>query len=238
MVTQTVGTGDLAHNTSMKILVIEDDREAADYLEKAFAEAGHNAHLARDGETGYTLARNGDYDVLVVDRMLPQRDGLSVIAGLRAHGNDTPVLILSALGEVDDRVTGLRAGGDDYLTKPYAFSELLARVALLDPFGLSAFFEQTHYLPPTERSGYVLQMSGHMLQNRLMVLGLGALCAAPLLWLDERIALDAKGFVVSGEDDRAALETSCSAVFAAGDVRCGLFKRAAAGVGEDAAAVE
>jgi two-component system OmpR family response regulator len=132
MVTQTVGTGDLAHNTSMKILVIEDDREAADYLEKAFAEAGHNAHLARDGETGYTLARNGDYDVLIVDRMLPQRDGLSVIAGLRAHGNDTPVLILSALGEVDDRVTGLRAGGDDYLTKPYAFSELLARVEVLN----------------------------------------------------------------------------------------------------------
>ena len=91
----------------MKILVIEDDREAADYLEKAFAEAGHTAHVAGDGETGFALADSGDYDVLVVDRMLPRRDGLSVIAGLRSRGNTTPVLILSALGEVDDRVTGL-----------------------------------------------------------------------------------------------------------------------------------
>ena len=115
----------------MKLLIIEDDREASDYLEKAFAEAGHQAHLARDGETGYMLAGDGDYDVLVVDRMLPKRDGLSVIATLRAKGIETPVLILSALGEVDDRVTGLRAGGDDYLTKPYAFSELLARVEVL-----------------------------------------------------------------------------------------------------------
>ena len=115
----------------MKILVIEDDREAAEYLEKALEEAGHNAHIAGDGETGFALASNGDYDVLVVDRMLPKRDGLSVIAGLRARGNDAPVLILSALGEVDDRVTGLRAGGDDYLTKPFAFTELLARVEVL-----------------------------------------------------------------------------------------------------------
>jgi two-component system OmpR family response regulator len=116
----------------MKILIIEDDREAASYLEKAFAEAGHTAHVAGDGETGFTLADGGDYDVLVVDRLLPRRDGLSVIAGLRARGNETPVLILSALGQVDDRVTGLRAGGDDYLTKPYAFSELLARVEVLN----------------------------------------------------------------------------------------------------------
>ena len=115
----------------MKILVIEDDREASEYLEKALGEAGHNAHVARDGETGFMLAADGDYDVLVVDRMLPKRDGLSVIAGLRARGVETPVLILSALGEVDDRVTGLRAGGDDYLTKPYAFTELLARVEVL-----------------------------------------------------------------------------------------------------------
>ncbi|MGI6851577.1 response regulator transcription factor [Mesorhizobium sp. 1B3] len=115
----------------MKILVIEDDREAADYMVKAFAEAGHTAHVASDGETGFALADAGDYDVMVVDRMLPRRDGLSVIAALRSRGNKTPVLILSALGEVDDRVTGLRAGGDDYLTKPYAFSELLARVEVL-----------------------------------------------------------------------------------------------------------
>jgi two-component system OmpR family response regulator len=78
------------------------------------------------------MADGGDYDVLIVDRMLPRRDGLSVIAELRSRGNGTPVLILSALGEVDDRVTGLRAGGDDYLTKPYAFSELLARVEVLN----------------------------------------------------------------------------------------------------------
>jgi two-component system OmpR family response regulator len=119
----------------MKILVIEDDREAADYLEKAFAEAGHTAHVARDGDTGFALAEGGAYDVMIVDRMLPRRDGLSLIAALRARGNSTPVLILSALGEVDDRVTGLRAGGDDYLTKPYAFSELLARVEALNRRG-------------------------------------------------------------------------------------------------------
>ena len=119
----------------MKILVIEDDREAAEYIQKAFTEAGHTAHIASDGESGFSLADSGDYDVLVVDRMLPRRDGLSVIAELRARGNKTPVLILSALGEVDDRVTGLRAGGDDYLTKPYAFSELLARVEALDRRG-------------------------------------------------------------------------------------------------------
>ncbi len=117
---------------TMKILVIEDDREAADYLEKALGEAGHTTHVARDGEAGFSLADSESYDVLIVDRMLPRRDGLSVIAGLRARGNDTPVLILSALGEVDDRVTGLRAGGDDYLTKPYAFTELLARIEVLN----------------------------------------------------------------------------------------------------------
>jgi two-component system, OmpR family, response regulator len=115
----------------MKILVIEDDRDSAQYLAKAFAETGHSVDIAADGETGFALADGGLYDVLIVDRMLPRRDGLSVVAGLRAKGHRTPVLILSALGEVDDRVTGLRAGGDDYLTKPYAFSELLARVEVL-----------------------------------------------------------------------------------------------------------
>ena len=117
--------------TNMRILVIEDDREAANYLAKALSEAGHVTDQANDGDTGYNLASSGSYDVLVVDRMLPKRDGLSVIASLRAEGNTTPTLILSALGQVDDRVTGLRAGGDDYLPKPYAFSELLARVEVL-----------------------------------------------------------------------------------------------------------
>lgn len=115
----------------MKVLVIEDDREASRYLEKALTEAGHSADVAGDGETGETLAENGHYDVLIVDRMLPKKDGLSLIMALRAKGIETPVLILSALGQVDDRVTGLRAGGDDYLTKPYAFSELLARIEVL-----------------------------------------------------------------------------------------------------------
>ncbi len=130
--TMAAKRNDTDHRARMKILLIEDDREAADYLERALGETGHTVHVARDGDSGFTLADGGDYDVLVVDRMLPRRDGLSVVAGLRARGNDTPVLILSALGEVDDRVTGLRAGGDDYLTKPYAFSELLARIEVLN----------------------------------------------------------------------------------------------------------
>jgi two-component system OmpR family response regulator len=115
----------------MRILIIEDDREAASYLVKAFREAGHVADHAADGEDGLAMAMDGPYDVLVVDRMLPKKDGLTVIGELRAAGKETPVLILSALGQVDDRVKGLRAGGDDYLPKPYSFSELLARVEVL-----------------------------------------------------------------------------------------------------------
>lgn len=115
----------------MKLLIIEDDAEAAAYLAKAFAEGGHAADIAADGLAGYGLARDGRYDVLVVDRMLPKMDGLSLIGALREQKIDTPVLIVSALGQVDDRVKGLRAGGDDYLSKPYAFAELLARVEVL-----------------------------------------------------------------------------------------------------------
>ena len=115
----------------MRLLVIEDDRETAQFLVKALKESGHIADTASDGDTGLGMARDGDYDVLIVDRMLPKRDGLNVIATLRAEGARTPALILSALGSVDDRVKGLRSGGDDYLTKPYAFSELLARVEAL-----------------------------------------------------------------------------------------------------------
>ncbi|MFC3165034.1 response regulator transcription factor [Ciceribacter thiooxidans] len=115
----------------MKILVIEDDLEAAAYMVKGFREAGIVADHASDGESGLFMASENGYDVLIVDRMLPRRDGLSVISELRKRGVETPVLILSALGQVDDRVTGLRAGGDDYLPKPYAFSELLARVEVL-----------------------------------------------------------------------------------------------------------
>jgi two-component system OmpR family response regulator len=115
----------------MRLLIVEDDRDAADYIVRAFAEVGHIADRAGDGEEGLALALDGKYDVLIVDRMLPKRDGLSLINALRAKGIDTPVLILSALGQVDDRVQGLRAGGDDYLPKPYSFSELHARVEVL-----------------------------------------------------------------------------------------------------------
>ncbi|THK39678.1 response regulator transcription factor [Ensifer sp. MPMI2T] len=117
--------------TRMKILIVEDDLEAAAYLAKAFREAGIVSDHASDGESGLFMASENAYDVLVVDRMLPRRDGLSLITELRRRDIHTPVLILSALGQVDDRVTGLRAGGDDYLPKPYAFNELLARVEVL-----------------------------------------------------------------------------------------------------------
>jgi two-component system OmpR family response regulator len=117
--------------SSMRVLIIEDDRDAAAYLVKAFREAGHGVDHAADGVSGYDLAHEGRYDVAIVDRMLPKMDGLALIGALRAQGIETPVLILSALGQVDDRVKGLRAGGDDYLAKPYAFSELLARVEAL-----------------------------------------------------------------------------------------------------------
>jgi two-component system OmpR family response regulator len=115
----------------MRILIVEDDRDAAEYLVKAFREVGHVADVAHDGEDGLAQALHGDHDVLVVDRMLPKRDGLSLIGSLRTKNISTPALILSALGQVDDRVKGLRAGGDDYLPKPYAFSELLARIEVL-----------------------------------------------------------------------------------------------------------
>ena len=115
----------------MRLLIVEDDAEAAAYLTKAFREVGYIADHAPDGLQGYAMAEGGGYDVLVVDRMLPRLDGLSLIRSLREQKDETPALILSALAQVDDRVKGLRAGGDDYLPKPYAFSELLARVEVL-----------------------------------------------------------------------------------------------------------
>lgn len=129
----------------MRLLIIEDDRDAADYLVKAFSEVGHVADRAGDGEDGLAMALDGKYDVLIVDRMLPKRDGLSVIGELRAKGIATPVLILSALGQVDDRVKGLRAGGDDYLSKPYSFAELLARVEVLSRRRAGGRGEETVY---------------------------------------------------------------------------------------------
>ncbi len=115
----------------MRILVVEDDLEAAGFLVKGLADGGHSVDHAKDGHEGLEMGRDNAYDALVVDRMLPRRDGLSVIEELRRQGVNTPVLILSALDAVDDRVAGLRAGGDDYLTKPYAINELDARLQAL-----------------------------------------------------------------------------------------------------------
>jgi two-component system OmpR family response regulator len=112
----------------MRILIIEDDRDAAQYLAKGLRESGHGAEVAEDGRDGLLMAAVEPFDLLIVDRMLPNLDGLSLVQHLRKTGNTTPVLFLSALGEVDDRVRGLRAGGDDYLAKPFAVAELLARV--------------------------------------------------------------------------------------------------------------
>ena len=115
----------------MHVLIIEDDRDAAGYMAKGLKESGHNVDVVHNGREGLLLAAGADYDVLVVDRMLPELDGLGVVKTLRATGNQTPVLFVSALGDVDERVKGLRSGGDDYLAKPYAFSELLARLESL-----------------------------------------------------------------------------------------------------------
>lgn len=115
----------------MRVLVVEDDREIGHFVQRGLKETGHTAEVALDGDTGLDLALSGGFDMIVMDRMLPGRDGLSVIQAIRAAGVRTPVVILSALGEVDDRVKGLKAGGDDYLTKPFALTELLARIEAL-----------------------------------------------------------------------------------------------------------
>jgi len=115
----------------MRILLVEDDTEAAIYLVKGLTESGHSVEHAADGDKGLQLAVANAYDSMIIDRMLPKRDGLSIIEELRRMGNMTPVLILSALDDVDERVTGLKAGGDDYLTKPYQLSELTARLQAL-----------------------------------------------------------------------------------------------------------
>ena len=116
----------------MRILVVEDDKDVASFIRNGLTQAGCNVDHADNGKDGLFLATTEAYDALVVDRMLPGVDGLTLIRTLRASKNTTPVLILSALGEVDDRVKGLKAGGDDYLVKPFAFSELLARLEALE----------------------------------------------------------------------------------------------------------
>jgi two-component system OmpR family response regulator len=115
----------------MRILIVEDDLEAADAMERGLTEAGNVCARAADGEEGLTAARDGEFDVMIVDRMMPKMNGVQLIETLRREGDQTPVLFLSALGEVGDRVAGLQAGGDDYLVKPYAFAELIARVEAL-----------------------------------------------------------------------------------------------------------
>ncbi|MGV8856856.1 MAG: winged helix-turn-helix domain-containing protein [Devosia sp.] len=115
----------------MRILIIEDDKRTSDYVIKGFSEAGHLAEALEDGRDALVHALHTQYDVLVVDRMLPGLDGLSLVRTLRASGNHTPAIFLTSVGGVDDRVDGFEAGGDDYLLKPFAFSELLARVQAL-----------------------------------------------------------------------------------------------------------
>lgn len=115
----------------MKVLVIEDDQNVAAYLVKGLRESDYVVDHAADGKQGLLLASSESYDVLIVDRMLPGMDGLNIIRAVRATGNSVPVMILSALADVDDRIEGLRGGGDDYLTKPFSFAELLARLEAL-----------------------------------------------------------------------------------------------------------
>ena len=115
----------------MRILLIEDDARVADFIAKGLREAGHQMELETDGRLGLYRVAAESYDVVILDRMLPNVDGLTILRTMRAAGQRTPVLILSALGEVDERVRGLRAGSDDYMTKPFAMSELQARIEIL-----------------------------------------------------------------------------------------------------------
>jgi two-component system OmpR family response regulator len=116
---------------AVKILLIEDDRQTADYIAKGLREHGHVVDKADNGRDGLYMATGEAYDVMIVDRNLPQMDGLSLVKAARASGTKAPVLFLTTMGGVDDRVAGLEAGADDYLTKPFAFAELLARVGAL-----------------------------------------------------------------------------------------------------------
>ncbi|HVL74810.1 MAG TPA: response regulator, partial [Noviherbaspirillum sp.] len=115
----------------MRVLVVEDDASHAQFIADGLRRHGHHVDHARDGRDGLFLATEETYDVLILDRMLPKLDGLSIVQTLRNAGNGTPALILSALGKVEERIKGLRAGGDDYLAKPFEFGELLARIEAL-----------------------------------------------------------------------------------------------------------
>ena len=115
----------------MRLLIIEDDGQTAEWLAKGLRQGGHVVDIAADGRDGLFLASSGDYDVAVIDRLLPRMDGLSIVRTLRGAKNPLPILVLTALGETAERVEGLDAGADDYLTKPFAFSELIARLHAL-----------------------------------------------------------------------------------------------------------
>jgi len=115
----------------MRLLIVEDDAEASEAMARGLTEAGHECVVAPDGEKGLLAAHGGGFDVMIVDRMMPRIDGVAMVELLRKDGDQTPVLFLSALGEINHRVEGLKAGGDDYLVKPYAFAELIARVEAL-----------------------------------------------------------------------------------------------------------
>ena len=116
---------------SRRILLVEDDSDTADFILKGLRQDGFTVEHVADGRDGLFMGSSSDFDVMIMDRMLPGMDGLSIVKGLRAAGIETPILILSALSHLDDRVKGLRAGGDDYLTKPFGYSELLARLEVL-----------------------------------------------------------------------------------------------------------
>lgn len=115
----------------MNVLLVEDDPSVSRFIVAELEAAGHQCVARHDGEAGFYAAREGEFDTLIIDRMLPHKDGLTLIQELRATGDNTPVLVLSALGEVDDRVQGLQCGADDYLVKPFSMAELLARLEVL-----------------------------------------------------------------------------------------------------------
>ncbi|MEZ5567892.1 MAG: response regulator transcription factor [Halioglobus sp.] len=125
----------------MNILLVEDDRLVSDFIVSELAAAGHGCEHAADGPGGLQRAQAGDFDVVIVDRMMPRMDGLTLVRALRESGDHTPVLVLSALGEVDDRVQGLHSGADDYLVKPFSMAELLARLEVLHRRGAQAAAE-------------------------------------------------------------------------------------------------
>lgn len=143
----------------MKILIVEDDSAAAVLLQQGLSGLGYESEIARDGQEGLGKARNGGFDLWLVDIMLPGLDGLSMLRTLREEGLHVPALILSALGEVDERVEGLRAGGDDYLVKPYAFSELQARI--------EALLRRARAMPGTETTLEVADLKVDLLTRKV-----------------------------------------------------------------------